>query len=205
MHCLSRWVEDYLPPSKAQLKECFATLCFIVFPEGVAKMHARPIARSDPEIPFKSLFSDGHFAIAAFQQTHFRFGDATVALTPDRGRPQTTLRDSSRCHVAVVGLAIPGKAPSAITITRCDCRSHSRTRTVPRVSSVRFWSKLASRGGHRRFGFLCHRPIQNLPDCLVEIAKAIGLEPIGDNGKQQMRRQMSGDLPKTLCQRDRSP
>src|SRR6266403_1068514 len=35
--------------------------------------------------------------------------------------------------------------PSAITITRCDCRSHSRTRTVPGVSSVRFWSKLASR------------------------------------------------------------
>src|ERR1700694_1586928 len=35
--------------------------------------------------------------------------------------------------------------PSAITITRCDCRSHSRTSTVPGESSVRFWSKLASR------------------------------------------------------------
>src|SRR6202171_2471986 len=35
--------------------------------------------------------------------------------------------------------------PSAITITRCDCRSHSRTSTVPGVSLVLFWSKLARR------------------------------------------------------------
>src|SRR5258705_7828038 len=35
--------------------------------------------------------------------------------------------------------------PFAITITRCDCRSHSRTKTVPGLSSVRFWSKLARR------------------------------------------------------------
>src|SRR5258705_12075465 len=35
--------------------------------------------------------------------------------------------------------------PSAITITRCDCRSHARTSTVPGESSVRFWSKLAKR------------------------------------------------------------
>src|ERR1700738_1644291 len=35
--------------------------------------------------------------------------------------------------------------PSAITITRCDRRSHSRTRTVPGKSSAPFWSKLARR------------------------------------------------------------
>src|SRR5579863_311442 len=35
--------------------------------------------------------------------------------------------------------------PSAITITRCDFRSHSRTKTVPGVSLVRFWSRLTSR------------------------------------------------------------
>src|SRR6202011_1465800 len=35
--------------------------------------------------------------------------------------------------------------PSAITITLWDRRSHSLTKTVPGVSSVRFWSKLARR------------------------------------------------------------
>src|SRR6267142_5708548 len=35
--------------------------------------------------------------------------------------------------------------PSAVTITRCDRRSHSRTKIVPGLSSVRFLSKLARR------------------------------------------------------------
>ena len=38
-------------------------------------------------------------------------------------------------------------------------------------------------GGHRRFGFLCNRPVKNLPGCVVEIAKAVGLEAIGDDRK----------------------
>jgi hypothetical protein len=40
--------------------------------------------------------------------------------------------------------------------------------------------------------FAPDRPIENLPGCVVEIAKAISLEPMSDDRKQQMPRQMGG-------------
>jgi hypothetical protein len=61
MHCLSRWVENYLPLPKAQLKEWFAALCFIVFPECVAKLHTSPKRLDGPGISFKLLFSNNIF------------------------------------------------------------------------------------------------------------------------------------------------
>jgi hypothetical protein len=41
---------------------------------------------------------------------------------------------------------------------------------------------------HCLVGFVCHRPIENLPGCVVEIAKAIRLEAIGgDKAKSKCR------------------
>ncbi len=69
-------------------------------------------------------------------------------MTIELNRRFVQRRDDERSEGDFGGLSYvwPFQAkPSAITITRCDCRSHSRTRTVPGVSSVRFWSKLARR------------------------------------------------------------
>jgi hypothetical protein len=92
---------------------------------------------------------------------------------------------------AVVGLAIPGKAVSH--------HHHPLRLSIPLPDQDRPGRKLGpllveagQPGGHCRFGFLRRRPIENLTGCVVEIAKAIGLEPIGDDGKQQMPGQMSG-------------
>jgi hypothetical protein len=56
MRCLlSRWIENYLPPLKAQLKEWFAAPPLIVFPECVAKLHAWPKRPDETKNPFKLL------------------------------------------------------------------------------------------------------------------------------------------------------
>jgi hypothetical protein len=57
----SRWVQDYLPPPKAQLKECSRALRFIVFPECVAKLHTWKKPLDGAKNPYKPLFSNNIF------------------------------------------------------------------------------------------------------------------------------------------------
>jgi hypothetical protein len=89
-----------------------------------------------------------------------------------------------RCPRRLVRLSHPAVQhrdfhASAITITR-DCRSRSRTRTVPGVSLVRFWSKLASRSDVTGSAFRV-RSIQYLLRCVVKVTKAIRLNPRAPN------------------------
>ena len=63
---------------------------------------------------------------------------------------------------------------------------------MPGVSSVRFWSKLDKARGHCRSALLRVGLIQHLPGRVIEIAEAVGLDPIGDDREQQMPRQMIG-------------
>ena len=56
MHCLSRWVENYLPPLKAQLKDGLRHCVSMVFPECVAKLHTSQKPPERVQNPFKWLF-----------------------------------------------------------------------------------------------------------------------------------------------------
>src|SRR6267142_3530384 len=88
---------------------------------------------------------------------------------------------------AVVSLAIPGKAVGH--------HHHALRSSIPFPDQNRAGSKLRSllveagqTRGHRRSSLLCNRSIQHLRGCVIEIAKAIGLDSIGDDRKQQMPR-----------------
>src|SRR6266403_2572392 len=71
---------------------------------------------------------------------------SSLSLMPKKRGPFHLVPVIAKATLDRLSLVWPFQAkPSAMTITRCDRRSHSRTRTVPGVSSVRFWSKLASR------------------------------------------------------------
>jgi len=59
---------------------------------------------------------------------------------------------------------------------------------VPGESSVRFWSKLAKRADIADPVPFRKRSIQHLPGFVIEIAKAISLDSIGDDCKQQVPR-----------------
>src|SRR5258706_10593473 len=94
---------------------------------------------------------------------------------------------------AVVSLAVPGKAV---------CHHHHPLRpSIPFPDQNRAGSKLRSllveagqTRGHRRSSLLRNRSIQHLRGCVIEIAKAIGLDSIGDDREQQMPCQMSRSL-----------
>ena len=58
-----------------------------------------------------------------------------------------------------------------------------------------FLVKAGETGGRCRAGFVRDRSIQHLPRCMIEVAEAISLEPIGDDRKQQVPRQMSRRWP----------
>src|ERR1700682_4109282 len=71
---------------------------------------------------------------------------SSLSLMPKKRGPFHLVPGIAKATLERLSNVWPFQAnPSAITITRCDRRFHSRTRTVPGVSSVRFWSKLASR------------------------------------------------------------
>jgi hypothetical protein len=62
MRCLlSRWSQNYRAPLKVQLKEWFAALRFIVFPECVAKLHTWKRPLDGAKDPYKPLFSNNIF------------------------------------------------------------------------------------------------------------------------------------------------
>jgi hypothetical protein len=91
---------------------------------------------------------------------------------------------------AVIGLAVPGKAISH--------HHHPLRLSIPLSDQNRAGTKLGpllveagQLGGHGRSSFLRKGSTQYLQGCVIEIAKAISLEPIGDDCKQQMPRQMS--------------
>src|SRR5712675_360562 len=91
---------------------------------------------------------------------------------------------------AVIGLAVPGEPVSH--------HHHPLRLSIPFPDEHRAGTKLCSflvkigeTGGHRRSCFLSNRSIQHLRGFVIEIAKAISLEPIGDDRKQQVPRQMS--------------
>src|SRR6266403_3401160 len=83
----------------------------------------------------------------------------------------------------VIGLAVPGKAVGH--------DHHPLRPSIPLPDENRAGSKLGpllveagQSGGHCRSVFLRNRLIQHLPSCVIEIAEAIGLDPIGDDRKQ---------------------
>jgi hypothetical protein len=87
-------------------------------------------------------------------------------------------------------LAIPGNAVGhhhhplrlSIPFPNQDCAG-SKLGSLP--------VKAGQPGGHCRFGFLRNGSIQHLLSLAIEVAKTIGLEPIGDDRKQQMPCQIS--------------
>src|SRR5258705_8321740 len=107
---------------------------------------------------------------------------------------------------AVIGLTVPGKAVSQ--------HHHPLRLSIPLSDQDRTGSKLGpllvkagQTGGHGWSCFLRSRSIQHLQRCVIEIAEAISLEPIGDDRKQQMPRQMrrGRSLEDTLPARAQSP
>src|SRR6266481_8634794 len=90
----------------------------------------------------------------------------------------------------VISLAVPGKAVGH--------HHHPLRPSIPFPDQNRAGSKLGSllveacqTSGHCRSCFLRNRSIQHLLSLVIEVAKTIGLEPIGDDRKQQMSCQMS--------------
>ena len=63
---------------------------------------------------------------------------------------------------------------------------------MPGVSSVRFWSKLTRRADIAAPVSFAVRPIQHLPGLMIEVTEAVGLNAVGNDGEQQVPRQMSG-------------
>jgi hypothetical protein len=92
---------------------------------------------------------------------------------------------------ALVGLAVPGKPvghhhyPLRLSIPLPDERCAGRKLGSLLVEG-------GQTGRHCRFGFLRNRSIEDLLGCVVEIAKAVSLEAIGYDRKQQVPGQMGG-------------
>src|SRR5258706_1569737 len=92
---------------------------------------------------------------------------------------------------AVIGLAIPGKTVghhhyplrAPLPLPHQDCSGRQFGPLLVEADQPR---------RHCRTGFLRTGTIQQLPRLMVEIPQAIGLNPIGDDRKQQMTRQMIG-------------
>src|ERR1700736_4284403 len=70
----------------------------------------------------------------------------------------------------------------------------ARQNLLQRTAGPYILVKAGQSGGHCWSFFLRNRLIQYLQGCVIEIAKAIGLESIGDDCKQQVPRQMSRGL-----------
>src|ERR1700676_3774123 len=70
----------------------------------------------------------------------------------------------------------------------------ARRNHLQRTAGPYILVKAGQSGGHCWSFFLRNRLIQYLQGCVIEIAKAIGLESIGDDCKQQVPRQMSRGL-----------
>ena len=92
---------------------------------------------------------------------------------------------------AVVSLAIPAKAVGH--------HHHPLRPSIPfpdehcaGTKLCSFLVKVGETGGHRRSWLLRNRSIEHLRGCVIEITETIDLEPIGDDRKQQVPRQMSG-------------
>jgi hypothetical protein len=83
---------------------------------------------------------------------------------------------------AVIGLAVPGKTvshhhyPLGPSVPLPD-QNRARSKLGP------FLVKAGQAGGHCRSGFARNRSIQYLPGCVIEVAEAVSLEPIGDDRK----------------------
>src|SRR5580692_8735289 len=79
---------------------------------------------------------------------------------------------------AVIGLAVPGKTvshhhyPLGPSIPLAD-QDRAKSKLGP------FLVETGQAGGHCRSGFLRDRSIQYLPGCVIQVAEAVGLEPIG--------------------------
>src|SRR5258706_2293910 len=92
---------------------------------------------------------------------------------------------------AVIGLAIPGKTVghhhyplrAPLPFPNQDCSG-------PKFGSLLIEADQPRR--HCRTGFLRTGTTQQLPGLMVEIPQAVGLNPIGDDRKQQMPRDLIG-------------
>src|SRR5712671_538132 len=95
---------------------------------------------------------------------------------------------------AVISPAVPGKAVSH--------HHHPLRLSIPLPDQNRARTKLCSllvkageTGGRYRPGFLRNRSVKHLLRLVIEIAKTIGLDSIGDDRKQQVPRQMNRRRP----------
>src|ERR1700730_3857651 len=95
---------------------------------------------------------------------------------------------------AVVSLAVPGKAVGH--------HHHPLRPSIPLPNQNRAGTKLCSllvkagqTGGRYRASFFSNRSVQHLLRLVIEIAKTIGLDLIGDDRKQKVPRQMSRCRP----------
>jgi hypothetical protein len=92
---------------------------------------------------------------------------------------------------AIIGLAIPGKSighhhhPLGTSVPRSHQHS-SRGQFGPLLIEA------DETRGHRCAGVLCVRSIKNLLGLVIQVAKSIGLDSIGDDCKQQVPRQVIG-------------
>src|SRR6267154_3549148 len=95
---------------------------------------------------------------------------------------------------AVIGPAFPGKTVGHHHYPlRLSIPLPHQNRTGREFSSLAV--KAGETGGRYRPGFFRNRSVQHLLGLVIEIAKAISLDSIGDDRKQQMPRQMSGRRP----------
>src|ERR1700676_2707390 len=95
---------------------------------------------------------------------------------------------------AVISLTVPGKAVSH--------HHHPLRLSIPLPNQNRAGTKLCSllvkagqTGGRYRPSFFSNRSVQHLLRLVIEIAKTIGLDLIGDDRKQKVPRQMSRCRP----------
>src|SRR5712672_2434348 len=107
---------------------------------------------------------------------------------------------------AVIGLTVPGKAVGH--------HHHPLRLSIPLPDQDRTGSKLGSllveagqSSGRYRPSFLGNRSVQHLLRLVIEFAKTIGLDSIGDDRNQQVPRQMSRgrSLKHALPARTKSP
>src|SRR3984957_20637853 len=106
------------------------------------KFLVQPLLGGDPGVDRTTHRFDGR----GFHGWASVLDRSSLSRRPKKRGPFHLVPVIAKATLERLSYVLPFQAkPSAITITRCDCRSHSRTNTVPGVSSARFWSKLARR------------------------------------------------------------
>src|SRR5258708_663060 len=151
-----------------------------------------PMLGRDPRIDRAADWSDGWslHGRASNRRSIFPVPEAEEARTVPLG----ACDGEGNFGEAVISLAIPGKAVGH--------HHHPLRLSIPlphQHCTGREFSSLAVKagetGGRYRPSFFRNRSVQHLLRLVIEIAKAISLDSIGDDRKRQTPRQMSGRRP----------